>query len=634
MAQSIMLVKTETGLNNNKYYRLELRDDGSVFANWGRVGAAGQSMTYAGGQKTFDQKLREKKRKGYQEVEVVDGGSTKASSQMLLQQASAKGLAKPDFADDARMLALVDSIVAVNAHDIATASGGKITLADGVLRTPLGVIGKTSLDKADELLVELNDAVTKSVANPTQVKLLEQYLMLVPQKVGARRGWEQDLLTPAAIGQQLDFVKQLRDSLDFVEAQQQAASGSDAPEVAFRYKMGVIEAGDPRFVQVEKSFQRTLNSRHVARRYKLVGLYDVFDGDEPYARYTAARDSLGNEGWYWHGTRASKRAVHPVQGALRAAGERQLHHGPDVRPRRLRLQAVDQEPQLLRRLLGRAGPEQQGVHVQPPGRHGQQLPPDHFVAEQLERRALQVRLHRRPARQPRAEPRRDHLEPRPDPSQISMRVLALIPQERQPIMRKTALAVITTTLVLVLSGCAGLANWGENFNRQWKGASATMQTFNEKSQVIDKVHGTSIQIARDTTFDTSNSDGTNKNDSQVLLISIGSGSIRHVGSTLVLNQDGLTEIMTTTNATVDLKSTERGTPWLNRLREQHQNLWAGKSKTILIRSQNGTPLAVYTGNEVEIFATDVPKSTQFRVDGKLLFVYRADFTVIDNDLLR
>lgn len=307
MTQTIMLVKTETNANNNKFYRLELRADGSVFANWGRVGASGQSMTYPGGQATFDKKLREKKRKGYQEVEVVDGGNTKAANQTVLQKASAKGLAKDGFSDDERLLKLVDSIVAVNAHDITTASGGKITLADGVLRTPLGVIGQTSLDKADEILVELNLATSGSggADRTEQVKLLEQYLMLVPQKVGARRGWEDDLLTPAAIGQQVDFVKQLRDSLDFVEAQQQAASGSSAPEVAFRYKMGVIEADDPRFEQVRSAFARTLNDRHPSRRYKLVGLYDVFDGDEPYARYADARERLGNEGWYWHGTRAS-----------------------------------------------------------------------------------------------------------------------------------------------------------------------------------------------------------------------------------------------------------------------------------------------------------------------------------------
>ena len=67
--------------------------------------------------------------------------------------------------------------------------------------------------------------------------------------------------------------------------------------------------------------------------------------------------------------------------------------------------------------------------------------------------------------------------------------------------------------------------------------------------------------------------------------------------------------------------------------EYNRNLWAGKAKTIMVRSQDGTPVAVYVGNEVEILATDVPKSTWFRVDGKYLFVYRADYTVYDNELL-
>lgn len=295
--KTLRLVKTETNANNNKFYELKLDGD-SVFARWGRVGAEGQSMTYAGGEATFDKKAREKQRKGYQEVEVIDGGNTGAADRAVLRQASARGLAKPDFVGDQRLNALVDSIVEVNAHEIATTSGGRITMTDGALRTPLGVIGRSSLEKADELLVQINH----TAGHDQQVKLLEQYLMLVPQKVGARRGWEDDLLTRDALSKQVEFVAQLKDSLDFIEAQSKMARDQNAPEVAFRYKMGVIEQGDPRFAQVESSFKRTRNSRHASRRYKLVGLYDVFDGDESYARYAAARDSLGNEGWYWHGT--------------------------------------------------------------------------------------------------------------------------------------------------------------------------------------------------------------------------------------------------------------------------------------------------------------------------------------------
>ena len=53
----------------------------------------------------------------------------------------------------------------------------------------------------------------------------------------------------------------------------------------------------------------------------------------------------------------------------------------------------------------------------------------------------------------------------------------------------------------------------------------------------------------------------------------------------------------------------------------------------MIRSQDGTPIAVFAGDNVEVFATDVPKSTWFRVDGKLLLVYRCDYTTYDTALL-
>lgn len=196
-----------------------------------------------------------------------------------------------------------------------------------------------------------------------------------------------------------------------------------------------------------------------------------------------------------------------------------------------------------------------------------------------------------------------------------------------------ALTVGAVVTALVLSGCAMFSAFGEELNRAFNGVPATMTTYNQEGDLIDEVHGSSFAISRDSRFDTSNSDGTDKNDSSVLMISLGDDHISHVGSTLILAQDGLTEVAGA-RTTVKFNNTEPGTPWLNNLLELNRNLWKGKGKTILIRSQDGTPVAVYAGNEVEIFATDVPKSTWFRVDGKYLFVYRADYTVYDNALLK
>jgi len=198
--------------------------------------------------------------------------------------------------------------------------------------------------------------------------------------------------------------------------------------------------------------------------------------------------------------------------------------------------------------------------------------------------------------------------------------------------RITATVIAAFVAVAMLAGCAGSDAFGEKFNREMRGVLATMTTYNENGELIDEVQGKSFEVSRDTRFDTTNSDGTSKNDSSVLMISLGSSHISHVGSTLIMAEDGLTTVAGA-NSSVKFTNTESGTPWLNNLLELNRNLWQGKGKTILIRSQNGTPIGVYAGNEVEILSTDVPKSTWFRVDGKFLFVYRADYTVYDNDLL-
>lgn len=199
-------------------------------------------------------------------------------------------------------------------------------------------------------------------------------------------------------------------------------------------------------------------------------------------------------------------------------------------------------------------------------------------------------------------------------------------------MRKyIAIAALLIAASIMAIGCASLSAFGESFNRSMHGVKATMRTYDSNGNMIDQVKGRSFEVSRDKRFDTSDSDGTSKNDSQVLKISLGNNILNHVGSTLVIAQTGLVEVDKAPK--VSLENNEPGKPWLNNLRENFGQKWKGRGKTILIRSQDGFPLAVYAGDEVEILSTDVPKSTWFRVDGKYLFVYRADYTVYDNSLL-
>jgi hypothetical protein len=204
------------------------------------------------------------------------------------------------------------------------------------------------------------------------------------------------------------------------------------------------------------------------------------------------------------------------------------------------------------------------------------------------------------------------------------------------LMKRILLLAVAAVLALTLSSCAGSAMSFEDFNRSWNGISASITTYDQNGDLIDKVHGASLQVSLDERFYTTtvNSDGSvSKEPGDVMLISIGNSHISHVGSTMIWAQDGVTAVAGA-DTTVDITSTKQGTPWLNNLREYNRNLWKGKAKTLLIRSQDGKPIAVYAASEVEVVGTAVPKSTMFRLDGKRLFVYRADYTMYDTDLLQ
>lgn len=201
--------------------------------------------------------------------------------------------------------------------------------------------------------------------------------------------------------------------------------------------------------------------------------------------------------------------------------------------------------------------------------------------------------------------------------------------------KRMGLAVAGVVTVVVASGCAGGAAFGQQLNEAFNGVSATWESYGQAGQPIDRYHGVSFRVSRDDRFDTTdiNSDGTVSTvPGEVLLVSVGNSHISHVGSSACLVQDGIVRV--DRPGYLVGANFQPGTPWINDLREKFQNLWQGKAKTVIIRSQDGLPIAVYAGNNVEIFATDVPKSTWFRIDGKYLWCYRVDYSVPDTDLLQ
>ena len=199
--------------------------------------------------------------------------------------------------------------------------------------------------------------------------------------------------------------------------------------------------------------------------------------------------------------------------------------------------------------------------------------------------------------------------------------------------KKFSFFAVMMVAMLVLSGC----NWLEykigSLKEQFVGRELTVQTYDENSQMIDRVQGKSVSIEADEDFSLKDANGDTVEKSSVLNITVGGKQMLHVGSSLIAYEDGLQNIFEEYVQQVDLNSFDRSVPFINRMVNDLQNLTTGKEKVVLIRSQSGQPLATFAGNDVSYFATDIDKSTGIMIDGKYLFIYRCDYTIYDLALL-
>ena len=222
--KEIRLIMTDITDNNNKLWVGKLFDNDTVITEWGRVGNTLQSKTFTGvGDKFLQQKMKEKTSKGYKEIQSIGASekskvtSTNSSSTMELLDIA---LADINPQEDSTKELLKDLIQA-NRHQITEMSGGKVEVnASGLVTTKTGdIIALKAIVDAKDILVNMDTFIKSS--NFTDAKFidyLEDYLMLVPQSVGSRKGWHTSFFnTSNTVEKQFDFLDQLEKSINLYE---------------------------------------------------------------------------------------------------------------------------------------------------------------------------------------------------------------------------------------------------------------------------------------------------------------------------------------------------------------------------------------------------------------------------------
>ncbi|MCC4478048.1 DUF5052 family protein [Limosilactobacillus reuteri] len=175
---------------------------------------------------------------------------------------------------------------------------------------------------------------------------------------------------------------------------------------------------------------------------------------------------------------------------------------------------------------------------------------------------------------------------------------------------------------------ASIFGWFDNFEltleSKTKGLPLTISTYDFDGQKIDQVKTKSADIHTDRTMSKTDSDGNEQ--SSVIDVDYGNKRMTHVGSTLIA-YEGMKNYEDQFSKHVNIDDHQKSVPLLNSMYQDFSNQWNSKAKVVMIRSQSGKPIAVFTGNEVSIHQTEMKNATKFVINGHRLFAYRCDYTV-------
>ena len=194
-------------------------------------------------------------------------------------------------------------------------------------------------------------------------------------------------------------------------------------------------------------------------------------------------------------------------------------------------------------------------------------------------------------------------------------------------MKKRNIFILALVAVLVVSmtGCAFVSSFISRLTGELFGNDYDIRQYDDFGNLVFTIHGD--RVTMDCELDE------NGEISSYIDITIDGDSWKHVGSTLVFAQKGV-DIITDFQLPEDMESTGHSTGLMavDRKINHYANLF-GKEYVVLVSSQNGTPIGLFQGDDcyTEIPA-DLPKTTLINIDGKMVYVHRANVDIIPAEL--
>ena len=197
-------------------------------------------------------------------------------------------------------------------------------------------------------------------------------------------------------------------------------------------------------------------------------------------------------------------------------------------------------------------------------------------------------------------------------------------------------------MVAVFAGCsiAGLRNKINELSGSIKGNTYECQFYSNSGELFMTAEGENINMRSNIVDEYSYSENgwmVTETMSSVITITIDGKQIESCGSTILFVEEGLEPDVEFDTTDVDVSSDASGIGDMTIVAEtvnQYKNYF-GKPMVVVIQSQLGDPICAFSGNDVywEV-SENLPKTTKLIIDGKALYIHRANFQIIDKGLLK
>ena len=213
-------------------------------------------------------------------------------------------------------------------------------------------------------------------------------------------------------------------------------------------------------------------------------------------------------------------------------------------------------------------------------------------------------------------------------------------------MKKTSKLIIVITCVLVLgaiiTGCswAGFGSSLNDLKGSIKGNTYECQFYSNSGELFMTAEGKNIHMSPNIVDEYTYSGDSwviTETMSSVITITIDGKQIESCGSTVLFVEKGLKPDVEFDTSDINISSDANGIGDMTIIAEtvnKYKNYF-GKGTVVVMQSQLGDPICAFSGDDVywEV-SEDLPKTTKLMVDGKALYIHRANFQIIDKDLLK